>query len=123
MSTKKYTDWRTWWDGLRTNLIKCVGTTGSSWLGSNAIASAGIPGLGNIGLNWKQAIGLFAVHIGIEIFAYMKTNQPQVIIETVETTHVTRTAQGGVEAGSSKTVTTTPVQPTTPVDPAQTKTP
>lgn len=85
MSIKKYTDWRSWWEGLRTNLFKCIGTTGTSWLGSNAIASAGVPGLGNIGLNWKQAVGLFAVHIGLEIFSYLKDNQPKVITEETNT--------------------------------------
>ena len=109
---KKVTDWSSWFQGLRKNLFKCIGTTGSSWLGSNAIASAGIPGLGNIGLNWKQAIGLFGVHIGIEVFAYMKNVQPQVITETTETTHVVRDPLlGTIETGTSKTTTTTPIIP------------
>ena len=115
MSIKKYTDWSGWWDGLRTNLIKCIGTTGTSWLGSNAIATAGIPGLSNIGLNWKQAIGLFAVHIGIEVFAYMKNNQPQVITQTVDTTFASKNPMTGAEVKQSSTTTTvTPVPPVTP---------
>lgn len=91
MTTKRYTDWNSWLIGLRTNLIKCIGTTGTSWLGSNAIAAAGIPGLTNLGLNWKQALGLFAVHIGMETFAYMKANQPAVISEEVTTISTTTT--------------------------------
>ena len=102
MPLKKFTDWGTWWDGLRSNLIKCIGTTGASWLGSNAVANIGIPGMSNLGINWKQAIGLFGVHIGIEVFAYMRDNQPKVITETIETT-------------LTKTTTTTP-------SPAQPKT-
>jgi hypothetical protein len=117
MAIRKYTDWGSWWDGLRTNLLKCIGTTGTAWLGSNGLAASGIPGMTGIGLNWRQAIGLFGVHIAAEIFMYLKNNQPQVIVETVETQHVSRDAiTGGVtETGSSKTTTTT----TTPVEPAQ----
>jgi hypothetical protein len=112
MSVKKYTDWGTWWDGLRTNLLKCIGTTGTAWLGSNGLAASGIPGMTGIGLNWEQAIGLFGVHIAAEIFLYLKNNQPQVITETIETAHITRDEiTGSVETGSSKTVTTTPVDP------------
>lgn len=108
---KRYTDWRTWWDGLRTNLIKCIGTTGTSWIGSNAIASTGINGLETVGLDWRQAIGLFSVHIAFEVFTYMKNNQPTVIVETVETTHIRKDpATGVVDEGSSKKTTITPIQ-------------
>lgn len=93
MTTKRYTDWGTWWIGLRTNLIKCIGTTGTSWAGSNILAGSGMPGISNLGLNWKQAVGLFAVHIALETFAYMKANQPAVISEEINTvtTTVTKT--------------------------------
>jgi len=110
MIVKKYTDWRTWWDGLRTNLIKCIGTTGTSWLGSNAIDTVGIPHLPHIGLNWEQACGLFAVHIGFEVFNYMKTNQPQVITEQVDTSFSSKKPSGEVVTQSSSTLTTTPVK-------------
>lgn len=100
--TKKRIDWSSWWDGLRTNLIKCIGTAGTSWLGTNAIASIGVDYLKNMGLNLKQAGVMFLVHIGIEVFSYMRDNQPKVIVETTETTVET-----------SKTVTTSqqPEQP------------
>ena len=75
---KRYTDWQGWWIGLRTNLLKCIGTTGSAWLGSNGLAATGIPGTTGLGINWEQALGFFGVHIAIEIFAYLKTNQPKV---------------------------------------------
>lgn len=108
--TNKFTDWKTWWDGLRTNLIKCIGTTGTMWLGSNGAASIGIDWLKDVGFNWKQALGLFGVHVGIEVFTYMRDNQPKVITETMETTHITKTESGTVEQGSSKTVTVTPIE-------------
>lgn len=108
MATRKYTDWSSWWDGLRTNLIKCVGTTGLAYLGTNAIQGMGATGFG---ISWKQALGFFGIHIAFEVFGYMQKVQPQVITETVETQHVTRDQAGIVEAGSSKTTTTTPIKP------------
>ncbi len=78
MTMKRYTDWQGWWIGLRQNLMKCIGTTGTAWLGSNGIAATGIPGTAHIGLDWRQAVGLFAVHIGAEVFMYLKNNQPTV---------------------------------------------
>lgn len=65
---------RGWWIGLRTNLLKCIGTTGTAWLGSNGLSASGIPGTHGLGLDWRQAAGLFAVHILAEIFAYLKAN-------------------------------------------------
>lgn len=110
MSIKKYTDWSTWWDGLRTNLIKCAGTTGTSWLGSIAVDGIHIPGMPHIGLDWRQAVGLFSVHLGSEIFSYMKNVQPKVVIENVQTQHLIMGEDGKVkEIGSSQTITTTPV--------------
>ena len=117
MALRKYTDWRSWWQGLQTNLIKCIGTTGTAWLGSNAVASTGIPFASNIGMNYKQAIGLFAVHIGIEVFAYMKNVQPQVITETVETATKVSSPDGSEVSQSSKITTTTPVPPAQPPQP------
>lgn len=105
---KKYTDWRTWWDGLRTNLMKCAGTTGTSWLGSNAVGAT-IPALSDIKMNWHQAIGLFGVHMGIEIFAYMRDNQPKVITETIETSFESKDEAGKTIVQASKTTTETPV--------------
>ena len=75
MTMKRYTDWQGWWIGLRQNLLKCIGTTGTAWLGTNALSGAGVP---IAGINWQQAGAMFAVHIGIEIFSYLQKNQPTV---------------------------------------------
>lgn len=109
MSIKKLTDWASWWDGLRNNLFKCIGTTGTTWLGSNAVANIGVDSLKGIGLNWEQAIGVFGVHIGFEVFSYMRDNQPKVITITEDTSHITREQSGAVTVGTSSTTTTTPV--------------
>ncbi len=91
MSLQKFTDWKNYWYGLRTNLFKCIGTTGTMWLGSNGLASTGIPGTGDVALNWHQAVGMFAVHIGLEIFTYMKNQQPTVVTVEVDTATFTKT--------------------------------
>lgn len=109
MSTKRYTDWRTWWDGLRTNVMKCIGATGTSWLGSNAVDTVSIPHMPHIGLNWEQACGLFGVHIAIEVFSYMKDNQPKVVTEQTDTLFLTKKPSGEVVSASSSTTVTTPV--------------
>lgn len=76
MSIKRYTDWYGWWVGLRTNLMKCVGTTGVAWLGTNGASAAGVP---IAGISVEQAGAMFMVHIGFEIFSYLQKNQPKVI--------------------------------------------
>lgn len=102
MSTvKKYTDWRTWWDGLRTNIMKCIGTTGTAWLITNGISVSGIPGTSHMGVDWRSGLGFFAAHLGKEIFDYMQANQPKVITEETNTTTITKT----------QTVTQTPAPP------------
>ncbi len=91
MSTiKRYTNWQDYWYGLRTNIFKCIGTTGTTWLGSNGLASSGIPGTADMALNWHQAVAMFAVHIGLEVFTYMKNKQPEVVTEEVGTTFTTK---------------------------------
>lgn len=107
-NVKKYTDWRTWWDGLRTNLLKCIGTTGTLWLGTNAAAGAGIP---IKGIDWEQAGLMFGVHIGFEVFSYLKDNQPKVITETVETSFISKSPDGSTVTQGSKVTTETPAKP------------
>ena len=110
MAIKKYTDWRSWLQGLQTNLVKCIGTTGTAWLGTNAASGAGIP---IVGISWKQAGVMFGVHIGIELFTYMKNVQPAVVTETVETAFTSKDEAGQTIIQSSKTTTTTPVDTAT----------
>lgn len=108
MATKKYTDWLSWWDGLRTNLLKCIGTTGIAWLGTNAAAGSGVP---IHGLDWEQAGTIFMVHISFEVFTYLKDNQPKVIVEQTDTTFSTKSPSGVVTEQSSTKTITTPVIP------------
>lgn len=107
MPTKKYTDWRTWWDGLRTNLFKCIGTTGTAWLGTNAAAGAGVP---IQGLDWEQAATMFGVHVLFELFLYMRDNQPKVVTEIYETEFNKQNADGSTISQANKTTTETPIE-------------
>lgn len=103
MSIKKYTDWSNWWDGLRTNLIKCVGTTGTSWIGSITVDAIHIPGMPHIGLDWRQAVGLFSVHLGSELFSYMKSYQPKVIVVETNTGFITKSVVEQEKVNDEKT--------------------
>lgn len=108
MSIKKFTDWQSWWIGLRQNLLKCIGSTGVTWLGTSALSGVGVP---ISVITWKQAIAMFGVHIGFEVFSYLKDNQPKVITEEVNTTFQSKSPDGSQVVQSSKTTTTTPVDP------------
>jgi hypothetical protein len=88
---RKYTDWTSWWFGLRTNLIAAAGTSITTLIGSNGIAAMNIPGLKGIGMDWKTAVVQFLLHILIAAGAYMKANQPTVVSEEVNTVTTTTT--------------------------------
>ena len=90
MSIRKYTDWYNYWLPLRQNIIKCIGTTGTAWLGSNGLSQTGIPGTSGIGLDWRQACGLFAIHIAFEVFSYMQKVQPEIIEKNEDTVQITK---------------------------------
>lgn len=120
MSVVKYKDWGAWWDGLRTAALKAgatsIVTNLSVLMTTNAVSSMNIPGIQNVGENWKTfCIGLlfqFLIHTAYATALYVQ-NKPDadVVTETVDTTHVTRDANTGAvtEVGSSsKTTTVTP---------------
>lgn len=87
MGLKRYTDWYGWWIGLRQNILKCIGTTGTAWLGTNAASAGGVP---ISGISWKQAGVMFLVHIGIEVFNYLQKQAPKVIEEQTNTEFIKR---------------------------------
>lgn len=90
MSIRKYKDWRNWWDGLCSISIKAgaeaLATNFSALLGTNGVAHLGIPGLQDIGLNWKTAIATcltqFALRTGVAAFKYIAEKDPEIV--TVE---------------------------------------
>ena len=118
----RYTDWQSWWDGLRTNMMKAgatsIATNLSVLASTNVVSSFQIPGLGGVGENWKTfLVGLcaqFVLHTVSAAAVYIQANQPQVITETIDTTHITKSPDGSVTAGSSSVTTTTPVAPAQP---------
>lgn len=120
MSTKQMRDWKGWLDGLRTNVLKAGATsivTNLSVLAStNTVAAMGIPSLRDAGENWKTfLIGLVAQFIIHSLYAaalYVQSNpDAPMITQTVDTTFISKAADGsGVTQSSTKT-TTTPVAP------------
>jgi len=122
MSIHKFKDWSGWLDGLRTSAIKAgatsVVTNLTVFTTTNTVSSMNIPGIQNTGEHWKSAlIGLvaqFLLHTVYAAAVYVQANpDAQVVTETCETTHITKDQTGAVtEVGSSKTVTTTPVDGT-----------
>lgn len=118
MSIKKFKDWSSWWDGLRTSMIKAGATSLVTNLTvfttTNTVNSIGIPGLDGSGENWKTlVIGLVAQFVLHTVFAaaqYIQANpDAPVVTETVETTFVAKSADGGTVTQGSKTTTETPV--------------
>lgn len=115
-------DWSTWLDGMRSKSFKAgaeaISTNVTALLGTNGVASMGIPGLTDIGMGWKTAVATMLIQFTLRVVAaastYVKDNpDPTVITETVETQHITKDPETGnvTEIGGSKTVTTTPTEP------------
>ena len=127
---KKYTDWGTWWDGLRTNMMKAgatsVATNLSVLISTNTVGAMGIPGMVGVGENWRTFIvGLFAQFVLHTVYAaatYIQGNQPQVVTETVDTSFVQRKPDGTQITQSSSTGTTTPISASPEVKPTATDT-
>lgn len=99
MSTKKYTDWRSWWDGLRSCMIRAGATAIVTQLtamgGTNAVASMNIPGLEDIALKWKTALAALVIQFCFHVFTsaakYIQDNQPQVVIISTDTVTISKT--------------------------------
>lgn len=103
MSIKKIKDWSSWWDGLRTSMVKAGATSLVTnltvFMTTNAVNSMGIPGLGGSGENWKTlCIGLvaqFGLHTLFAAAQYVQANpDAPVIVEQVDTSFSTKTASG-----------------------------
>lgn len=124
MSIKKFKDWPSWWDGLRTSMIKAGATSLVTNLTvfttTNTVNSMGIPGLANSGENWRTlCIGLiaqFGLHTIYAAATYIQANpDAQVVTEVIDTTHIVKNDDGStLETGASTTTktTVTPVEPT-----------
>lgn len=121
MSIHKFKDWSSWWDGLRTSMLKAgatsVVTNLTVFTTTNTVSAMNIPGVTQTGEGWKTAlIGLLAQFILHTVYAaaqYVQTNpDAPVVTEVCETTHIAKDPDTGkvTEVGSSKTTTTTPVE-------------
>lgn len=117
--TRTFRDWRSWRAGLRSCVLRAGATAVSTQLtafgGTNAAAS--IPGLQGIGMNWKTAVVTliiqFCFHCLYAAASYIQSNpDAQVVTETTDTTTFTK------DSVTQRSTTTT-----TPVTPAESKTP
>lgn len=124
MAIRKLKDWKGWWEGLRSKAFKAgaesLVTNIGALLGTNGVANLGIPGLADLGMNWKQALFTCIIQFVLRVLyaasQYVANKpDPDTVTEEYETSLVTKDSQGNVlSEATSKTVTTTPVQPTNP---------
>lgn len=124
MIVTKYRDWHGWWAGLRTAAMKAgatsVVTNLSVLVTTNTVSSLNIPGIQDVGENWKTfLIGLvfqFMLHTVYAMALYVQANPDANTVTTTEdTTHIKRDAVTGnvTEAGTSKTITVSSTTPET----------
>jgi len=86
MGVRKYKDWSGWWDGLRAKAMEAAATSVATLLGTNGLAAMHIPGLNDIGQDWKTAMAQFAAHTVLAAANYVRTKpSPDVVEETIET--------------------------------------
>jgi hypothetical protein len=100
MPTYKHKDWNGWLDGMRSKVFRAgaeaLVTSLTAMFGTNAVANMHIPGFEGIGMTWKTAIASlliqFVVRVVIAAAMYVQAKpDPDVIVETVETTLTTKT--------------------------------
>lgn len=107
MSTKQYTDWRSWLDGLIDASVPAGATAVITVLTTNGIDNLGLHGVAE---GWKTAVAQILIQMGVGAANYIqKKPRPSVITETVDTTFTAKTPAGGTVVQSSSTTTTTPV--------------
>lgn len=118
MTTKKYHDWRGWWDGLRSKAMQAGAESLVTNLGAlfitNGMANMQIPGMTGAAMSWKTAVITTASQFGVRvIFAAAKyvagKPDPDVITETTDTAFQSKSADGTMTLQSSSRVVTKPV--------------
>ena len=111
MSLKKYQDWRGWWEGLRSKMMKAgaeaLATNITAMLGTNGVASMGIPGLGDIAMGWKTAVATtliqFTLRTVLAAVLYIQTKPDPDLVE--------RESNSDPEAFTKNNTAATPPQP------------
>ncbi|HWH79141.1 MAG TPA: hypothetical protein VNT76_17285 [Candidatus Binatus sp.] len=89
MSIKKFKDWSSWWDGLRSVIMRtgatAILTQLTTLVGTNSVANMKIPGLADIGIGWKTALASlgiqFVIHTAIAAAKYVQDKPDPDIIE------------------------------------------
>lgn len=112
MATKKYTDWRSWFDGLVDASVPAGATAVITILTTNGLDNLGLHGVGE---SWKTALAQIGVQMAVGAANYVKNKpRPDVIVETTETSFVQKSSDGTQTSQGSKITTTTPVEPAQP---------
>lgn len=97
--TRKFKDWRSWLDGLRSKAMKAgaesIVTNLGAMLATNGVANMGIEALKDAGMNWKTALftmGIqFALRTGFAAAQYVAAKpDPDEIMQEVETEIITK---------------------------------
>ena len=103
MSAKQYTDWRGWWDGMRSKAMKAgaeaITTQLGAWFTTNAVATLPVDALHGVGLNYKTAL-------------YVQ-QKPDPDVVTIDTTFTKQTPDGTTIKQSSSTTISAAPQPST----------
>ena len=118
MSVKQLKDWSSWWDGLRTSMMKAGATSVTTnltvFMTTNGVSSLNIPGMTNTGEGWRTAlialVAQFLLHTIYAAALYVQNN-PDAQTITIDTTFTSKNQKTGVEVTQASTTTTT-----TPVD-------
>jgi hypothetical protein len=98
MSIRKLKDWRGWWDGMRSAVMKAgagaIMTNTATLIGTNGVAAT-IPQLDSIRMHWQTALCAIGVQFGMHVlyagakYVFEKPD-PDVVEQEFATEHVTK---------------------------------
>ena len=85
MAIKQYLDWRGWMTGFYLSWVKTLTNTLLAVIGTNGAQALGVQ---DIGLNWKEALGMAGSITVVEALRYLNAKPKP---DTVTTEEVTET--------------------------------
>ena len=120
MSAKQYTDWRGWWDGMRSKAMKAgaeaITTQLGAWFTTNAVATLPVDALHGVGLNYKTALVALVVQFMVRVIyaaALYVQQKPDPDVVTIDTGFVRKFADGSSVSQASSTKISAAPQPST----------
>ncbi len=86
MSTRKYTDWRSWYEGIVDSAVPAGATCFLTLVGTNGAAHMFGGIFADVGMTWKQALAQIGVHMAIATAKYVSVKpRPVVVVEDFKT--------------------------------------